>query len=87
VFHTVSDMIPQDFLFQTPQCGADRRNLSDDVNAVPILLDHATDTANLAFNPIQPFRARFLDVIPHAPYIPPGRMSFNTLLRRTGGRC
>ena len=86
MLHAMSDMIAQDFLFQPPQCSADRRNLSDDINTVSIFLDHAADPANLAFDPVQPFRARLLDVIPHALYIPPYRISFNTLLWRTAGR-
>jgi len=73
----VSYMIAQDFFFQPSQCGPDRRNLSDDVDAIPIFLDHPPDTANLAFDPIQSFGARFLDVVSHAPYIPPAGISFN----------
>ena len=82
----VRDMIAQDFLFQPSQCSADRRDLSDNVDAVPIFLDHAADTANLALDPIQPFRAGFLDVIAHASYIPPDRICCNTASHRTAGR-
>jgi hypothetical protein len=67
----VPDVIAQDFLFQTPQCSADRRDLRDDVDAVAVVLDHARDSADLAFDPIEPFRARCLDVLSHVQYIPP----------------
>jgi len=77
VLDAISDMIAQDFLFQPSQCGTDRRNLSDDVDAIPIFPNHAADAANLTFDPIQSFGARFLDVVSHAPYIPPAGISFN----------
>ena len=66
----VSYMIAQDFFFQPSQCGPDRRNLSDDVDAIPILLEHAANITNLALDPIQPFGTRILDVVAHAPIYP-----------------
>ena len=84
MFHAMSDMIAQDF--QPPQCSADRRNLSDHIDAVSIFLDHAADPADLAFDPIQSFRACFLDVIPHAVYIPPIGIGFNSAPSRKARR-
>ena len=86
MLHAMSDMIAQDLLFEPSQCSTDRRNLSDDVDTVSIFLDHAADPADLAFDPIQSFRACFLDVTPHAAYIPPSRIGCNSAPYCTGGR-
>src|SRR3974390_1872500 len=69
--HAVRDGIAQHFFLETPQRRAHRRDLGDDVDAVAIVLDHARNAAHLALDAVQPFRARLLDVIPHAGYIPP----------------
>ena len=86
MLHAMSDMIAQDLLFEPSQCSTDRRNLSDDVDTVSIFLDHAADPANLAFDPIQSFSACFLDVTPHATYIPSSRIGFNSAPYCTAGR-
>lgn len=78
MLHAVGDMIAQDFLLEAPQRGAYRRNLRHDVDAVAILLDHARNAANLSFDAIEPLRTSLLDVLSHAPYIPPYSINFNT---------
>jgi hypothetical protein len=45
-------MIAQDFLLGTAQRGAHRGNLGDNIDAVPIVLDHPAKAANLAFDPV-----------------------------------
>jgi hypothetical protein len=82
VLHAVGDVIAQHFLFQAPQSRANRRNLRHNVDAVAILLDHPGDAAHLTLYSIQALGACFLDVLPHAAYIPPGGIVFN---RRTRG--
>jgi len=78
MLHAVGDMVAQDFLFQAPQRGADRGNLGHDVDAIAILLDHAGNAANLSLDAIEPLRTGLLDILSHAPYIPPTGIRFNT---------
>lgn len=67
---TVTDMVLEDLLFQTPQRRAGRRDLSDDIDTVPVFLDHAPKPAHLSFNPIEPLPGFRLDVLTHGGYIP-----------------
>src|SRR6516162_7540260 len=71
VLHAVSYVIPQDFLLDAAKCRPHSGNLGDDVDAIPILVDHLRESTNLAFDPVQPFFAGNLDVVSHGPYIPP----------------
>src|SRR3954462_6975737 len=71
VLDAVPHMIAQDLFFQPPQCGADRRDLGHDVNAIAVVRDHARDSADLAFDAVEPLRAGCLDVLSHVRYIPP----------------
>ena len=70
ILDAVRDMIAQDFLLGTPQCGAHSRNLRNDVNAVAIFSDHARKAANLPLDSVQPLDARCLDALAHESYIP-----------------
>jgi hypothetical protein len=71
VFNAMSQVIPENFFLDATQRCPDRGDLGDDVDAVPILIDHFRKTAYLALDAVQPFLARNLDVASHAPYIPP----------------
>lgn len=71
VFHAVRHVILKDFFFDATQCGAHRRDLSDDINAVAIVIDHLREPANLTFDAVQAFLTGCLDVLSHDPYIPP----------------
>lgn len=54
MLHAVTDMVLEDLLFQTPQRRTRRCDLSDDIDTVPVFLDHAPKPAHLSFNPVQP---------------------------------
>ena len=70
VLDTMRDMIAQDLFLGAPQCCPHRRNLRDNVDAVPVLLDHAGETADLALDPAEPVESGLLDILAHAPNIP-----------------
>jgi hypothetical protein len=57
--------------------------LRDDIDAVPILRDHARKTAYLTFDPIEPLEARLLDIIAHGRYIP----LLGKRFKQTIGQC
>ena len=67
----MGDVVAQDLLADAAQRGAHRRNLRDDVDAIAVLLDHAHETAHLAFDPLQPFLHLGLGLLVHGGYIPP----------------
>jgi hypothetical protein len=71
VFHAVGHVIPENFFLDTAQGRLDRGDLSDDIDAVAVLVDHLRETANLAFDAVQPFLARRLDVLSHGSIYPP----------------
>ncbi len=55
---TMRDVIAQDFLSTRRNARTRCSDLRDDIDAVAIVLDHARKSANLTFNPFQPFQAR-----------------------------
>src|SRR3954469_19736122 len=57
VLDAVTDMILEDFLLGPPQRGAHRRDLRDDVDAIAVTLDHASDSAYLALDPAEATKA------------------------------
>ena len=71
MLHAMGDMIAEDFFFHAPERGLDRRNLRHDIDAVTITVDHAGNTAHLAFDPAEATRARSLGRRLHSCYIPP----------------
>jgi hypothetical protein len=71
VFHAIGHVIPENFLLDTAQSRPDRGDLGDDIDAVTVLVDHLREAANLAFDTVQPFLTRRLDVFSHGSYIPP----------------
>ncbi|KAG5721636.1 hypothetical protein E4T56_gene19821, partial [Termitomyces sp. T112] len=71
VFHAMGYMILKNLFFDSAKRGADGGDLGDDVDAVPVLVDHLREPANLAFDPVKAFLTGSLDVAPHEPYIPP----------------
>lgn len=60
VGNAVRDVLAQDFIFDPLECGLDGLKLRHDVDAVPIILDHAGDAADLAFYPSETGKAGFL---------------------------
>ena len=62
----VGDMVAQHLLLDPAQGGPNSGELRDDVDAVPVLLDHARDSANLALDAAEAFPAGCLGVILHA---------------------
>ena len=57
VLDAMRDVILQHFLLDAPERGADGRDLRHDIDAVPVLLHHAGEPADLTFNSRQPFGA------------------------------
>jgi hypothetical protein len=54
---TVADMVLEDFLLNPPQRGAHRGDLRDDVDAIAVTLDHASDPAHLALDAAEAAKA------------------------------
>jgi hypothetical protein len=46
-------MVLEDFILDLFQSRLDRLNLGQDVNTIAVILDHADDAADLAFNSLQ----------------------------------
>jgi P-type Cu+ transporter len=78
------DVIAQDFLFHAAQRGADRADLRDDVDAVALVLNHASKAAHLPFDAIQSLERSRLAVLRHGHYIPP-RGIWRKAVRVTSG--
>lgn len=53
VLNAMADVFAQDFFFGPSQCCAHRRNLSDDINAISIIFDHARQPTDLTFNAVE----------------------------------
>src|SRR5882724_11510959 len=70
VFDTMRDVIAEHFFLDTPERGAHRRDLGDDIDAVAILIHHLGQAADLALDPAQAFLTGCLDVFAHGLYIP-----------------
>jgi len=68
--NAVLQMIAECLLLDAVQGGTYRADLGQHVNAVAVLLDHARDTANLAFNATEPGKLRFFQFIIHDLTIP-----------------
>jgi hypothetical protein len=54
----MGNMIAQNFLFDPAQPCPHRRDLRDNVDAVPVVLDHFGEAAHLPLNPAEPLLAR-----------------------------
>src|SRR5262245_61633041 len=70
-FDAMPDMVAQHLLLDLAQRGTHRADLGHDVDAVAILIDHAREPADLAFDPFQAFQRRGLGLLSHTSYIPP----------------
>src|SRR5207249_8290280 len=57
---TVVHVVVEDLERKALQCGRHGADLSEDVDAVPILLEHALDPAHLALDPVQSLDQRVL---------------------------
>jgi len=75
-FDAMGDMIAQDFLLRAAQRRTHGRDLRDDVDAVAIVFDHPVEAADLALDAFEPLERGSLDIVAHAPYIPPGGRCF-----------
>src|SRR5690348_7290764 len=71
MFHTMADMIAQQFLLHPGKRGPHGADLCDDVDAVAVFLHHAGKTAHLTFDPVQALSHRGLESVAHGVYIPP----------------
>jgi hypothetical protein len=61
VRNAVLEMVLEDFLFDLVERRPHGSHLVDDIDAVPVLLDHASHTAHLSFNSAEPSKLGFLD--------------------------
>jgi hypothetical protein len=59
-------VVAQDRLLHAPECGAHGCDLRDDIDAVAVLLDHASEAAHLTLNAVEAFEARRFGVVGHA---------------------
>lgn len=50
------DMVTQDFFLRASKRRTHCRDLRDDVDAIPIFLNHPGKTTNLALDPVEPFK-------------------------------
>lgn len=71
VLDAMGDMVAQNILLDPIQCGLNRIDLGDDIDAIAVFIDHFCDASNLSFDPVQLFANVRLDVVSHAAYIPP----------------
>ena len=67
----VCDVVAQDFFLDTPQRCTRCGDLRHDVDAITIVIHHASDPADLAFDPVQALETGRLDVFSHMFHIPP----------------
>ena len=70
MFDAMRDVISEDLLLDPAKCGAHRRDLRHDVDAIAVLVDHFGEPADLALDPAEALFDRCLDVFSHAVYIP-----------------
>ena len=70
-FDAMADMIAQDRIFDLAQCGAHRRELRQNIDAIAVVLDHAGKTADLPCNSVEAFERFGLGFLLHGAYIPP----------------
>src|SRR3990167_4636773 len=66
--HAVSGVVLQEFIFDLAECSLDCLNLSQDIDAVPALLDHSGHAAYLAFNSSEPGYNGFRRRVMHLTY-------------------
>jgi hypothetical protein len=76
MFDAMRHVIPQHLLFNATERGPDSGYLSDDVDAVAVLVDHLGQAADLALDPAETLLTGCLDVFSHAAYIPLQGMGF-----------
>jgi hypothetical protein len=66
VLDTVRDVVTQNFFLDPSQRGARGRDLRDDVDAVPIILEHAGETADLTLDAAQALQTGSFRILGHA---------------------
>jgi len=52
VLNAVRDMVCEDFLLRPSKRGSNSRNLRNDVDAIAVILNHAGEASDLAFDPL-----------------------------------
>jgi Cu+-exporting ATPase len=79
ILDAVRRMVGKNFLFGAPQRRANRRKLRYDIDAIPIVTDHAGKPTHLSLDPPQAFQHRSLGNCSHAAYIPPRGIGFKAV--------
>ena len=62
---TMGDVVVQHLVLDPAQGRTDRTQLGQHVDAIPVLVDHARDTAHLTLDPLQTAAAGLLDLVTH----------------------
>jgi hypothetical protein len=65
VLDAMSDMITQHLFLDAAKRGADGRDLGHDIDAIPPLLHHFGEAADLAFDAVQPLEASCFRLLLH----------------------
>ena len=65
IFDVMFHMVLENLILDLPDGRGDRADLGQDVDAVALVLDHAGDAANLAFDTVQPGQAGFMGRVLH----------------------
>src|SRR5262245_56609186 len=71
---TVRHVIEKDFLLGATQRSPDGADLGHDIDAIPVVFDHAGEPPHLSLDALEPLESCCLAVLCHAGYIPPGGM-------------
>jgi len=80
VLDAVRGVIGKDFFLGTAKRGAHRGKLGHDVDAIAVVLDHASKAAHLAFDPLEALEHRCLGKGLHRVYIPLPGTGFKQVL-------
>src|SRR4029079_5854102 len=72
VLDTWRDVISQDLLLEPPQGRSDGCNLRHDINAIPTLLDHASEATYLTFDALDALGAGRVECASHDAIYPQG---------------
>jgi len=80
VLDAVRGVIGKDFFLGTAKRGAHRGKLGHDVDAIAVVLDHASKAAYLAFDPLEALEHRCLGKGLHRVYIPLPGIGFKQVL-------
>ena len=68
VLDAMGDVVAQEFFLHAAKSSTGCGNLRNDVDAISILLNHPSEAADLAFDPVEPLETRLLVVLAHRTY-------------------